>query len=574
MAKQFFRAFFAVLLVLVFSCQVATAKEDTAQITLSKTALPKSKLYTYTVKKGDILSVIVRNIPGITEKDIADNYLLIQELNPNIKDVNKLSVGQKLILPGKPHTEEDGQKIASAASPEAQTQAVSTVGTKTYVIKEGDNLFRIVVRELGITSNVKEKLELIKSINPHIKDVTKIYAGDTILLPTKDFSPIPTAKQQAAVTEEEKLIEESISHPETIIEAKDKIAMPPEARLAVIKHVVTQMNATVTASGNYYLPLPKGGQVTIDCSKMPVIEFENNTTIFLDLENRAPDDLKNIISDNWKNFSLVKVTQKDDVIVVLRKIFDAAKNYSMTKQNKPLTIGAPLSAEFFVDWVIKETTTRQIPPLTQGLRILYENDLLFPRALKNFAQRKGLIITEISAQKGIVGKPEEIYSLPPVTKYPSTSAKEFSYALLSDLGLRPEKDVDIKIFDTEKDGINLSIKADVLVNTGDSKYIVFSRELSPQLINVLTQAGNKLIFLSDNDSPKYIMERMLQAMNIPSYFGHFSFSGLERKQASFTLSFSGTKIKTSKDIYVIDFNIAQEIRGLLQEMWSANIAEY
>ncbi|NMD04639.1 MAG: hypothetical protein GYA72_02225 [Deltaproteobacteria bacterium] len=246
----------------------------------------------------------------------------------------------------------------------------------------------------------------------------------------------------------------------------------------------------------------------------------------------------------------------------------------MTKQNKPLTIGAPLSAEFFVDWVIKETTTRQIPPLTQGLRILYENDLLFPRALKNFAQRNGLIITEISAQKGIVGKPEEIYSLPPVTKYPSTSAKEFSYALLSDLGLRPEKDVDIKIFDTEKDGINLSIKADVLVNTGDSKYIVFSRELSPQLINVLTQAGNKLIFLSDNDSPKYIMERMLQAMNIPAYFGHFSFSGLERKQASFTLSFSGTKIKTSKDIYVIDFNIAQEIRGLLQEMWSANIAEY
>jgi hypothetical protein len=40
------------------------------------------------------------------------------------------------------------------------------------------------------------------------------------------------------------------------------------------------------------------------------------------------------------------------------------------------------------------------------------------------------------------------------------------------------------------------------------------------------------------------------------------------------MSFSGTKIKTDKDLYVIDFEIDQELRGLLSEVWSVNIARY
>src|SRR5664280_3386687 len=91
---------------------------------------------------------------------------------------------------------------------------------------------------------------------------------------------------------------ESPTQPEEIIELKEKIVMPPEARLALIKHVITQMNGSIMTRGNYYLPIPKTGQVTIDCSKIPVIEFDDNTTVFLDLENRIHNNLKKMISDN------------------------------------------------------------------------------------------------------------------------------------------------------------------------------------------------------------------------------------------------------------------------------------
>lgn len=574
MIRKLLGVTFAFVLLAAFSSPNLYAKEDTAQITLRKTAISKENTYVYIVKKGDILSTIVRHIPGIRDEDLADNYRLIQELNPDIEDVNKLRVGQKLILPGRP-TDQGAQEL-TLPTLEMQRRAEApqiprASATSTYVIKSGDTLYRIVVRELKETADVKGSMNLIKSMNPQIKDINRIYAGDALKLPAKDY--IAVAGRKTFPDDEDKLIEKSMDRQETE-EAKEKISMPPEARLAVIKQVLSQMNASVTSTGNYYLPIPKTGQITIDCAKMPVIEFDNGTTMFLDLENRAPDNLKKIISDNWTNFILVKVDPKDDVIVVLRKIFGSLKNYTMIRQNKPLTIGSGLTAEFFVDWLISRTDGMQSPPLSQGLRILYDDGPLFPKSLKNYARRNGLIITEISAANGIVGKPEEIYSLPPMITYPTNSAKDFAYALLTNCGVNAEKDVDVKIFDTARDGINLSIKTDIVAKQGDVTYVIYSRELSAQFVEALTQAGNKLIYIRDGENPKKIMETVLSNLNIAFVPGYFSFSGPDMKQAPFTLGFNGTKIKTDKDIFLIDFNIDQEMRGLLQEVWAANIAVY
>ena len=99
---------------------------------------------------------------------------------------------------------------------------------------------------------------------------------------------VKTPEEIKPVAQEPATLSEKSIQPEKIIEIKEKKIMPPEARLAVLKQVITQMNGSITTTGNYYLPIPKAGQVTIDCSKIPLIEFDDNTTVFVDLENRAP----------------------------------------------------------------------------------------------------------------------------------------------------------------------------------------------------------------------------------------------------------------------------------------------
>jgi len=565
MIKRYTLGLIAVFIVAAFSCQSAWAKEDTAQISLKKTAVSKQNVHLYKIKQGDVISAIIRRLPGITEHDIPDNYRIIKELNPDVENFNKLYTGQIIKLPGKSVSpvKEKGD-IAPAIS-----TAPTSTGTQTYRIKKGDNLTIIIGRLLKIKTDITQALNLIKSMNPLIANVNKIYAGQVIKLPGKTV--------YAQTPDETKILQqvaESQPQAEKIIEKKGMNTMPREAKLAVIKHVLTQMKASITSSGNYYLPVSKTGQITIDCNKIPVIEFDDKTTVFLDWENRLNDNLKKMISDKWKNFVIVKVDKKDDVIVTLRKVFAATKSYSMNKRNTPVTTGSRPPVEIIVDWLIVKADSRQSRSITEGLRFVQENNSLLPKAIKNFAEQNGLIITEINKETGLAGKPEEIYSLPPLPVFPKTSAKDFSYALVTYLGFAANKDADVRVFNMAKDGFNLSVKADVLINNADKKYIIYSRTLPAQFINIFKKERYGLISVADSDSPKILMEKILPSLAIPAASGYFTFSGADKNQAPYTFGFTGTKIKTDKDLYVIDFAIDDGLRSLIGESWQANIARY
>jgi hypothetical protein len=567
MIKRYTLELIAVFIIAAFFCQSSWAKEDTAQISLKKTAVSKQNVHLYKIQKGDVISAIIRRLPGITQDDIPDNYRIVKELNPDVENFNKLYTGQIIKLPGKSiyPAKENKEKITPAASA-ASTQST---GTQTYKIKKGDNLITIINRELKIKADVTQALNLIKSMNPRIANVNKIYVGQVIKLPGKTV--LVQAPDETKIVEQ---VTENQPQAEKIIETKGMNIMPREAKLAVIKHILTQMKASVSSSGNYYLPVSKTGQITIDCKKIPVIEFDDKTTVFLDWENRLNDNLKKIISDKWKNFAIVKVNKKDDVIAILRKVIAATKAYSMNKRDTPITTGSHPPVEVIVDWLIVKTDSKTNRPLIQGLRFVSENNSLLPKAIKNYARKNDLIITEINKETGLAGKPEEIYSLPPMPVFPSTSAKDFSYALVTQLGFAADKNADVRVFNVAKDGFNLSIKADVLIKNADKKYIICSRNLPSQFTDIFKKERYGLIFVADSDSPKNLIEKILPNLAIPSAWGYFTFSGKDKNQAPYIFGFTGTKIKTDKDLYVIDFAIDDGLRGLIGELWQANIARY
>jgi hypothetical protein len=566
MIKRYTLGLIAVFIVAAFFGQLSWAKEDTAQISLKKTAVSKQNVQLYTIQRGDVISAIIRRLPGITQDDIPDNYRIVKELNPDVENFNKLYAGQIIKLPGKSI---NPAKEKGDVAPAVSTPPVTSTGTKTYKIKKGDNLITIIARQLKIKTDITQALNIIKSMNPLIANVNKIYAGQVINLPGKTV--------YAQTPDETKIVQqvaESQSQAEKIIEKKGMNTMPRESKLAVIKHVLTQMKASVSSSGNYYLPVSKTGQITIDCKKIPVIEFDDKTTVFLDWDSRLNENLKKIISDKWKNFAIVKVDKKDDVIVTLRKVVAATKTFSMSKRDTPVSTGSRPPIEIILDWLIVKADSGQSRPLTIGLRFVQENNSLLPKAIKNYAEQSGLIITEINKETGLAGKPEEIYSLPPMPIFPTTSAKDFSFALVTYLGFAANKDAEVKVFNVAKVGFNLSVKADILINNAEKKYIIYSRNLPQQFINIFKKERYELIFLADSDSPKILMEKISSALAIPCASGYFTFSGTDKNQAPYTFGFTGTKIKTDKDLYVIDFAINDALRSLIGESWQANIARY
>lgn len=561
----------AVLIIAAFFCQPSWAKEDTASISLEKTAVSKQNIQLYRVKKGDVISVIIRRLPGITIDDIPDNYRIIKELNPDIENFNKLYAGQVIKLPGKSMKSGKETQEESSASIDSSAPAdlAAPSGAQSYKIKKGDTLITIISRQLKIRKGITKTLSLIKSMNPHIADINVIYAGQSILLPAKTVYVKPPDEtkfvQQTA---------ESQLQAEDIIEKRGTSIMPREAKFALLKHILTQMGISVSSSGNYYLPISKTGQITIDCKKIPVIEFDDRTTVFLDWENSVHRNLKKMILSRWKNFAIVKVDKKDDIIIALKKVFSATKSYSIAKRETPITTGKQPPVEVIVEWVILKTDAGQGQSTVQGLRFVEGNNSLLPNAIKNYAKQSGLIITEINKETGLAGKPEEIYAQQAITLLPSKSARDFSYELVKYLGIDAAKDADVKVFNMAKDGFNLSVKADVLLKCDDKKYIISTRDIPPQFVDIFKKERYGLIFVADSDSPNVLMEKILSALAIPSTSGYFTFSGTDKSQAHYVFGFSGTKIKTDKNLYVIDFAIDEGLRGLISELWQADIARY
>ncbi|MBM7621504.1 peptidoglycan endopeptidase LytE [Bacillus tianshenii] len=117
----------------------------------------------YTVKSGDSLSVIAKR------HETSLNGLL--NLNPTIKDPNRIYVGQKITVP-------DGSPPASTPSQPAP------VTTTTYTIKSGDSL-SIVAQRHNLT------LQALLNANPSIKDANRIYVGQVITIPgTGQAAPV------------------------------------------------------------------------------------------------------------------------------------------------------------------------------------------------------------------------------------------------------------------------------------------------------------------------------------------------------------------------------------------------
>ena len=576
MRKKFLLILFlAIASTMAFDTQAFSAKEDTAQLTFSKTAIPKKPVQSYTVQKDDVLSAIIRKISGVTEKDIPHYYRMIKELNPQVEDFNNLAVGQKIMLPGKSIAVAEEKTDDSIHAP-----LQKLTGAQAYRVKKGDNLIGIVHRELQITSSTQKTMLLIKSINPSLTDAHKIYVGQVIRLPkgqplVKDGEqPTGPAKITETTARDASLPDQPPAQTEKSLSGKDAIILSPAARLAVIRHIVTQMKGTMLTSGKYYLPVSKTEQLTIDCSMIPVVELDDRITIFLDPGNRSTSQLKKIIGNRWSNYHLVKIDDKDDIIIILKKIFQTTKTYDISKTQKPVLVGSSPQMEIIMDWLITRKDVKKTPAITQGLRFVYENNALLPRAIVNYAGRHSLMITEIAPDKGLVGKPEEIYSLPPVTVLPAASATEFSLALLAYLNIPAQKDIDVRVFNIAEDGFNLSIKADIAVGRGEKKTILFSRNLPPQFVNILQKAGNEIIFISDQDGPAKNMEKILRSFNFAFTSGYFTFSGLDKNQPPYTFGFTGTKIKTDKDVYAVNFEFNHDLRGLMLEAWSANIVQY
>jgi len=155
-----------------------------------KPSLPKI----YTIGEGDTLAEIAKKFYGSEQGNKRANVAKIFEANRQLlKAIDEIYVGQKLIIPPLGSSEPDKNSSTSFSS--SIFEKIKSIGRKRlltdtnkeklggqYIVREGDNLWRIAEKKLGDGSRYEE----ISKLNANIlKDEDNLIVGMLLLMPAR-----------------------------------------------------------------------------------------------------------------------------------------------------------------------------------------------------------------------------------------------------------------------------------------------------------------------------------------------------------------------------------------------------
>jgi len=168
---------------------------------IEKPAAVSAKAKEYVVQEGDSLGSISKKLYG---KELGNKKVSIDKIfaanKKTLKSPDAIYVGQKLIIPAiegsavvvskkdKPlgssmleRVKQIGRRGLSSKKEEPKKVIKPVVGTK-YVVKEGDNLWKIAHKELGDGSRFAEIVKMNKGV---LKNQDNLTVGMTLVLPKK-----------------------------------------------------------------------------------------------------------------------------------------------------------------------------------------------------------------------------------------------------------------------------------------------------------------------------------------------------------------------------------------------------
>ena len=272
------------------------------------------------VGRGDSLWRILVQEKGLPEKRFGSYLVVIRGLNPQLKNLDVLRVGDSIFIPLRPD-ETLGNEAASAKTNAPATNS-TTGATVSYRVKAGEYLYQILRDRLGISDNrqVANYSALVKDLNPERKNWDLLQEGDTILLPTSGQRRAVTGAEIKSSAQSNGLLEKSSSEknsgareaaaPVPSIDMRDARRIPARNNLPILTKVIEAVGGEVQ-SGGEELVLVHDSTVRINKSSYPVVYNPKlQQRVVLDPENNIPVTLRTSLSDPRVGTPVVSMTDQ------------------------------------------------------------------------------------------------------------------------------------------------------------------------------------------------------------------------------------------------------------------------
>lgn len=524
----------------------------------SETTEGKKSFYeVHTVAEGDTLWKILGRRSPLFPSDYAALLREFRRANPDLPDPGKLKPGQEILVPS-----------GEAAKARRLIDSGRTVAHK---VARGDALLRILAARGVSRADVPRHLEAVRELNTSVRDVNRILAGDTLLLPTAGYfeeapavAELPAAPagpmvaaaeprreagdaaEEVALTEdvpptgEESLAaarpEAQLASPSPSAPEASALLSSPGLRAAgeppsasapgavyrgLLSDLVSGLGETWVDRGTLYLPLPTGGEVVLSLEDYPVVRFSTGVQALVDFRDGLPYDVRGVITETWKNYRVVPLGGSSGPLEAVERLLRASGYYSVKDGiARPLVIGEEVAVDIPADWVVLRTEQSLLGGEVVLVKEVPEKPEAGLSAVLRYAARVGIRVLPFAADRsagegflvGLEGDAGEGSRESPVTSVPARGLAAVD-ASLDFAGLRKIEGEKV-VIGGKGSAFQLTIVPERMFEAGGKKYVVDTGRMSPPLRSIVRDSGYEVFDAGREESGRSILRRVLSAAGI------------------------------------------------------------
>jgi LysM repeat protein len=523
----------------------AEMKEDIAEVGDQKVLTE-----THVVKKGDHLWQLLREKGLLDRKNLPEILSMLKRLNKDLQNLDMIQPGEKIIIPLKivplsaAARTEPGETRVEA--PEKSTpEALGNMNLEDYTVMPGDSLTRVVSSRYGVPADYLygEYLQVLKRLNPAIKDLNRIYPGQTIRLPI--YSPQQVRSPIAKRPEKT----QTRGH-ET----------PPF--VDGIKQIFLAIGEEWVQTGQHFIPLPSGGQIDLKADSFPLLSLRNGRRIIIDQKNQLPDQMTHLIESSWGQYSVVHLVDGDNLRTALERVFAACDYPKVLRNGAPYEIDGPIQIKIRADWVV---VLAEKPSETDFSTIVINLDqgqgTEIPWTVKDYLKTRGIKVIDYP---GAGSRPHGV-GVVEATKA-QAQPKQLIETLLGLLGRTFSKDLDIPVFTNQAADLTMTVRADFFLKVGDRDAIIDLTGFSKTVVSFLGTHDFLVLSLGGDQAPMDLVRKTLGFLGVPFDGGPLSLMASEaRPEKSVELIIPGVTFQdgTRNKVFMTSGAIPDEIAAFM-----------
>ena len=542
---------FFLMCVQPLAAQEEQEKEKTYSISLVKTAEVEKEIYevddkkvltrTLTVQKGDWIWKILRKEGLLKSDNLAELLSVLKKLNKSFENLDRIMPGEKIIIPLKIAPIEGTLALKSPEKKEVTPiSELKDVDFENYTVKPDDSLLKVVKDRYNVPPDelYGKYLELAKKLNPSISDLNTIYPGQVIRLPIYAKKPV-----EPDVSKKPEIVDERIT---------------PLAR--DLSFIFSELGEKWVQTGTHFIPLKSGGQANLEAISYPIINLRNGLSIIVDLNDKLPADTARPIGSDWDNFRVIHLSEDDELISALNKIFRICGYARVFTSGEPLLLKRDIELRITGNWIVIPSNTRSgNRPVAFVINILEEQAPKTPQGIKNALADIGIKVVDFPPGDEPPEKADQVATL-----YGGSDFQSLVGSVLNLVGKPHSTEVEIPIYEEHKSDFKFIAKPDFLLEIKGKEAIIDISGLAPEIVSTLKERGFLILSLASEKYPLDFTERLLDFLGIERDSGPHSFMATTRpitKNVKFTIPGIVFSDSQGDTILATPVNLPEEIKA-------------